>query len=114
METKTFEHETKTQKVHTYEDEELYPFAILEETTSKEVENTTYKVILGNKFCDEKVFDKLIECETYIASKPYSLIIALHLHINELMENFKVHQKSFEKSIPIANISILFSFSQTF
>lgn len=69
-----------------------YPFAILEETTSKDIEDTTYKVVLGNKICDEKIFDTLVECENYIASKPYSLIIALFLHTIELIENFNKQQ----------------------
>lgn len=97
METKTFEHETKTQKIHTYENEELYPFAILEETTSKDIEETTYKVVLGNKFCDEKVFDNLKECENYIASKPYSLMIALNFHLHEMLENIKAQQEILKK-----------------
>lgn len=95
METKTFEHESKTQKVHTYENDDLYPFAILEEETTNDVKDTSYRVILGNKFCDEKVFNTLKDCEEYIASKPYSLIFALHFHINELIEYYK-NQKNLD------------------
>lgn len=94
METKTNEHQSKTFKVHTYEEQDLYPFAILEETTIEdEKEETNYSVLLGNKRCDEKVFDNLFSCEEYIARKPYSLITSLFLHMTEILDNYKQQQK---------------------
>lgn len=94
METTTFEHQTKTQKIHTYEGQDLHPFAILEERTiEEEQEVVNYSVVLGNARCDERVFNNKFSCEEYIASKPYSLITALFLHLTELLEKYKQQQQ---------------------
>lgn len=94
METKTFEQEQKTITIHQYEpNEDLFPFAIVEETTTNEErEVTTFTPTLGNQKVCEETFNNLISCEEFITSKPYSLILALICHVIEMKKQYEKEQ----------------------
>lgn len=65
----------QTFKVHTYEPEtDIFPFAVLEVETE---ETHTFEAVLGNCKTSSLQFDTKEDCEDYILSKPYGLIIAL-------------------------------------
>lgn len=71
--------QTKSQKVHYYEESwAQFPFAVLETTyLEDEKEVTDFEIILADSLASNKKFVSLMEAESYIASKPYDLIVTL-------------------------------------
>ena len=76
--TPTNEMPTKATTTTTVHQSKIFPFVIVEQTTTQDEETkTTFAVAVNNQILSEKTFSTLEQTEKYIKSRPWDLNINL-------------------------------------